>query len=167
MGSDRDSQEVIYAPTTWPPADGRAPVLAGLASLFFLRVLGQVLVTYRKVKWLPAVEHWQSGLLPYPVLLGIQSAMLGTMVAMVRGVWRGTGWFARSRPRAGRRLLWFGRVYFASMIVRYAVTMTVRPQWRWFGHTIPMIFHCVLATYLMVYSRVLGRTNSPCSPDAE
>jgi hypothetical protein len=78
------------------------------------------------------------------------------MGAMIAGVWRGRGRFAQPRPRLGRALLWFGRVYFASMVVRYAVTMAVRPQWRWFGHTIPMLFHCVLATYVMVYSTVLA-----------
>lgn len=132
-----------------------AAVMALLGGCFFLRVIGQVLVTYRKVTWLPRVEHWQSGLLPYPVLLAAQAAILGMMGAMVAGTWRGKGRFAKARPRLGRRLLWIGRVYFASMIVRYFVTMSLRPQWRWFGHTIPMIFHCVLATYLMVYARVL------------
>ena len=160
MGSDRNSQEITFAPITWPPADRRAPILAALSGLFFLRVVGQVLVTYRKVKWLPAVEHWQSGLLPYPVLLAFQGAILGTMGALIAGVWRGRGRFAQPRPRFGRVLRWFGRVYFASMIVRYVVTMAMRPQWRWFGHTIPMIFHCVLATFLMVYARVLTKAES-------
>lgn len=129
--------------------------MALFAVLFLLRVAGQALVTYRKVRWLPAVEHWQSGLLPYPALLTSQVAILGTMGAMIAGVWRGVGRFAQPRPRLGRWVRAFGLVYFASMIVRYVVTMAVRPQWRWFGHTIPMAFHCVLATYLMVYSRVL------------
>lgn len=139
-----------------PVADRRsASLLALLGGLFFLRVIGQVLVTYRNVRWLPALEHWQSGLLPYRALLAAQTAILGMMGAVIAGVWRGRGPFALPRPCLGRFLQRFGRVYFASMIARYVITMTVRPQWRWLGHTIPMIFHSVLATWLMVFSRVL------------
>jgi len=144
-----------------PPADRSALALAGLGGLFFLRVIGQVLVTYRKVRWLPAIEHWQSGLLPYPALLAAQAAIIGVMGAMVAGVWRDRGRFARRRPRLGRWLRGFGIVYFASMIVRYVITMIVRPQWRWFGHTIPIFFHCILASYLLVYSGVLRRDERP------
>ena len=59
--------------------------MAAAGGLFFLRVIGQVLVTYRKVKWLPPVEHWQSGLLPVPGAAGSQAAILGTMGAMIAG----------------------------------------------------------------------------------
>jgi hypothetical protein len=139
-----------------PSTKRRALALAFFGGLFFLRVIGQVLVTRCKVKWLPAVEHWQSGLLPYPALLTAQAAILTTMGAIVRDIWRGKGRFARPRPRLGRWLRGFGIAYFSSMVVRYAVTMVMRPQWRWFGHTIPIIFHCILATWLLVYSSVLA-----------
>jgi hypothetical protein len=165
MNPDHHPGISASAPGSRPP-DRRALGMSVCAGMFLLRVIGQVLVTYRKVKWLPSVEHWQSGLLPYPVLLGAQAAILGTMTAMIRAVWRGEGWFARPRPRAGRRLMIFGRIYFTSMIVRYAITMAVRPQWRWFGHTIPMFFHCVLATYLMLYAGFLRRRQPPDDAEA-
>jgi hypothetical protein len=44
--------------------------------------------------------------------------------------------------------------------------MIVRPQWRWFGHTIPIIFHCILASYLLVYSKVLSRDDT-AKPEAK
>jgi hypothetical protein len=141
--------------STSRPATWRAPVLAALGGLFFLRVIGQAVMTWRPVRWLPPVEHWQSGLLPYPVLLGAQAGILLAMGAMVRDAWRGRGRFALARPRLARRLEWLARLYFASMVARYAVTMSVRPQWRWFGHTIPIVFHMVLAAYLFVYAGVL------------
>jgi hypothetical protein len=141
--------------------------MAILGGLFFLRVIGQMLVTWRKVRWLPAVEHWRSGLLPYPVLVAAQAAILGLMGSMVSGVWRGRGRFAKSRPRLGRWVRGFGVVYFASMVVRHVVTMIVRPQWRWFGHTIPIIFHCILATYLLVYSGALLRDVRPAEPEGD
>ncbi len=165
MGSKHMSRETTFAPMS-RPADRRALGMTVCAGMFLLRVIGQLLVTYRRVKWLPSVEHWQSGLLPYPVLLGAQATILGTMGVMIRAVWRGTGWFARPRPRAGRRLMIFGRIYFSSMIVRYVITMAVRPQWRWIGHTIPMAFHCVLATYLMLYAGFPRRRQPPVEDHA-
>ena len=44
----------------------------------------------------------------------------------------------------------FGIVYFLSMVVRYALRMSWYPEERWFGGTIPIIFHWVLASYLIV-----------------
>ena len=67
--------------------------MALLGGLFCLRVIDQVLVTYAQVGWLPAVEHWQSGLLPYWALLASQVAILCLMGAMIAGVWRGQGPF--------------------------------------------------------------------------
>jgi hypothetical protein len=37
------------------------------------------------------------------------------------------------------------------MAVRYAVRMTRRPEQRWFGGTIPIVFHWVLASVVFVY----------------
>jgi hypothetical protein len=74
------------------------PVLAILTLLFALRVLGQALVVFFSVDWLPATEHWSSRLIPYPVLLGIQLVMLAAMVEITSNVWRGRGMFARPGP---------------------------------------------------------------------
>lgn len=157
----------VSIPTT--PNERRALVMAFLGGLFCLRVIGQllVMVTWRKVRWLPAVEHWQSGLLPYPALVAAQGAILGLMGTMISSVWRGAGRFAQPRPRLGQWVRGFGVVYISSMAARYVVTMIVRPQWRWLGHTIPIIFHCILATYLLVYSGALMRDMHPAEPEGE
>jgi hypothetical protein len=47
-------------------------VLIALLLLFCLRVLGQILVAFFKVSFLPPMEKWFSGLLPYPELLATQ-----------------------------------------------------------------------------------------------
>ncbi len=47
-------------------------VLATLLFLFCLRVLGQILVAFFNVSFLPPMEEWFSGLLPYPELLTAQ-----------------------------------------------------------------------------------------------
>ena len=41
-------------------------------------------------------------------------------------------------------------VYAAGMAVRYAVRMARRPEQRWFGGAIPIVFHFVLASWLLV-----------------
>ena len=38
------------------------------------RVAGQIVVVLRAPRWLPPMEQWQSGLLPYPVLLASQTS---------------------------------------------------------------------------------------------
>ena len=39
-------------------------------------------------------------------------------------------------------------IYAASMVLRYVLTMTYRPEMRWFGGTLPIPFHFVLAGFL-------------------
>jgi hypothetical protein len=37
----------------------------------------------------------------------------------------------------------------AAMVLRYVLTMTLVPELRWFGHTIPIFFHFALASYML------------------
>lgn len=129
-----------------------AALLLAFTLLFFLRVLGQVLVVFADVEFLPAMEHWYSGLMPYPVLLPIQLVMLVVMLRMIIDVQQGTGIFSRQSDRVGIFLRWFSYVYFLAMVIRYILTMTFHPELRWFGHTIPIIFHMILALFLYTYS---------------
>jgi len=142
----------------------RGPVLALLTLLFFLRVLGQALVARFGVTWLPAMEHWHSGLIPYPALLTIQVLMLIVMVKISRDVWRGAGFFAMVRPSLSRLLIGFSVVYAGAMALRYALTMAFYPEMRWFGGTIPIFFHFVLAGYIYVVGRFHSRADTFASP---
>ncbi|MDQ3780083.1 MAG: hypothetical protein M3354_06020, partial [Chloroflexota bacterium] len=72
-------------------------------------------------------------------------------------IWRGRGFFVMPSPRLGRILKRLSVLYFAAMVARYVVSMVVHPEWRWIGHTIPIAFHCLLATNLFLYSGVLTR----------
>lgn len=124
-------------------------VLTLLALLFLGRVLGQALVAFLAVGWLPPMPEWYSGLLPYPLLLPAQLVILVVQAWAARDLWRGRGFFAVPRPRAGRVLVAFALVYFMGMVVRYALTMTWHPERRWLGiGTIPIVFHWVLAGWL-------------------
>jgi hypothetical protein len=42
---------------------------------------------------------------------------------------------------------------FLGMLARYLITMTVFPERRWLGGSIPIFFHWVLAAYLYLVSR--------------
>jgi hypothetical protein len=121
--------------------------------LFFLRVLGQVVVVLWAPRWLPPMRQWQSGLLPYPTLLASQLAILALMAWIAIDFTRGAGLFVRPRPEMGRFFVWVGYVYAAGMAVRYAVRMARRPDQRWFGGTIPIVFHCVLAAFIWTFGR--------------
>ena len=100
-----------------------AVVLGVLALAFSLRVLGQILVAFVGVRFLPPMYEWQSGLLPYPVLLATQFVILAVQAKLSRDIWRGRGFFAVRRERAGRNLCQFSYVYFAATLLRYVVTM--------------------------------------------
>jgi len=122
-------------------------------ALFLARVIGQVEVWLLQPMWLPTMDYWYSGLLPYPVLLPVQMALL---MFMAVATWNQTA--ARlAAPRQERK--WkrvvrvFAAIYFGSMAVRLII------QWRHGAEDvlaaggIPVAFHWVLALYLLLLAR--------------
>jgi hypothetical protein len=126
-----------------------APFLVGFTALFALRVAGQLVVVARRPSWLPPAEKWN--LTPYRLLLPVQLAILGVMVWIDVSFWVERGPPVRPSADLGKAVLWFAVVYAAVMAVRYVVRMARRPGERWFGGTIPIVFHWVLASYLVVF----------------
>ncbi|HLJ10206.1 MAG TPA: hypothetical protein VKU82_03400 [Planctomycetaceae bacterium] len=118
--------------------------------LFCLRVIGQVLVEFVHVDFLPPSEEWFSGLIPYPLLLASQIAIILVQVKIGLDFTRQAGWSYRPRRRAGFVLLSFGAVYLTVMVIRYAVRMGLYPRERWTGGSIPIFFHWVLAVYVLL-----------------
>ena len=104
-------------------ATGTAALLWACAALFASRVVGQLEALLVAPAWLPDMDAWYSGLMPYPVLLPAQIAilMLMAVVAWNRRV-RG-GQFARANPRAAEALRILAVVYFAVMAIRLAVNI--------------------------------------------
>lgn len=137
-------------------------ILTCLTFLFALRVLGQALVAFLGVTWLPPMAEWFSGLMPYPPLLAIQIVMLLVMLKIACDVGCGAGFFARTGSRrVARFLVGFSAVYAASMVARYVVTMALRPEMRWFGGAIPIFFHFVLAGFLYTLGRYYSAPRKP------
>ena len=128
-------------------------ILAVCTALFALRVLGQALVVTRAPRWLPSNEHWYSGLMPYRYLLPAQLALLAVMVVVTFSVYRDQGLFAADWwAGAAAPLVVLSWVYFAAMVVRYVLTVMLRPELRWFRRTIPIWLHMVLAVALWAFA---------------
>jgi len=137
-------------------------ILAVLTLLFALRVLGQALVAFFSVRWLPSMEQWYSGLVPYPILLVIQLAMVTVMVKISVEISRGAGRFAKQHPSWSPILASFSAIYAGGMALRYVLTMLFRPELHWFGHTIPIFFHFVLAGFIFILGLYHAQTESSC-----
>lgn len=133
-------------------------MLTALALLFLLRVLGQALVAFVGVTFLPPMSEWYAGVLAYPVLLPLQVVILLLQARISLDFARGHGVFVAPRRRVGRVLVGVGVVYFGAMALRYALTMAWFPERRWLGTgTIPVVFHWVLAAYLFAFGRYHAR----------
>jgi hypothetical protein len=134
----------------------RASVLLALfAALFAVRVVGQLVVLTRSPRWLPPMEQWN--LLPYPILLPIQLVLIAAMTLVTTELADGADVLSAAGPEAGYALVGVACAYCAAMVVRYVVRMWRRPDQRWFGGAIPIVFHCVLAAWLFVLGLFLVR----------
>ena len=112
-----------------------------LLGVFALRVLGQLLVVAGMAPFLPPIDEWQSGLLPYPVLLASQILILALLITVCVQFSRGRGYFVRHRAWLATPLWVVGWIYATGMVVRYVLLRR---------DIIPVIFHIVLASFLLV-----------------
>ncbi len=131
-----------------------AVILWALLTLFCLRVVGQVVVVLAHPAWLPRMAQWYSGLLPYPLLLPAQVVLIALMSVMAWQVSAHVAPFGTPHRAVGVVLIPLAIVYAGSMAVRYAVRMARDPDQRWLGGTIPIIFHVVLAAFLLLFAWV-------------
>jgi uncharacterized protein len=129
------------------PGDA-AVVLCLLSGLFVLRVVGQLVVRTRAPRWLPPTEQWN--LMPYRWLLPSQLGIVALLAWMDLDFARGHGFWVEPRPALGVGAVVFALLYASVMAARYVLRMSRRPDQRWFGGTIPIAFHFVLAAYLLV-----------------
>ena len=147
--------ERFHRPLTWfklraMTRISSAPFLWFCLTAFTCRVLGQLLVYLTQPTWLPAMDHWQSGLLPYPVLLLSQITIIGLMTSVNYSRTTGKGKFSSASHRT-KTLLW-------RVSIVYAAGMAVRLSWNallgegWTHDLIPVVFHFVLAFYLFALS---------------
>jgi hypothetical protein len=109
-------------------------------TLFVMRVIGQALVAFLNVQFLPPMEAWYSGLMPYEYLLPSQILIIAVMAKACLDFTRQRGLFYEPRRVFAYEWLWFGYVYLAVMVAR-AIFLWDRP--------IPIVFHWVLAAFVI------------------
>ncbi len=121
-----------------------------LIALFVFRVIGQLVVVLYAPTFLPPMKEWYSGLMPYQYLLPSQILIIIFFTKVTLDISRGSGYWAKPKRKLGLWLRNFGIVYLAAMVVRYVLRMSLYPDERWFGGTIPIFFHWVLASYIIL-----------------
>lgn len=122
--------------------------LSVLLVLFILRVAGQLLVLMAQPAWLPPMKDWYSGVVPYFILLPVQIGIIALMVAMI-----GQARLGIPDRQLSMGLIAFAVIYALGMIVRLVILRRRHPEYRWYeGGMIPILFHWVLAAFLVVYA---------------
>ena len=124
-----------------PTIRSTARALWTLLALFALRVLGQLLVVLGLAPFLPPMDDWQSGLLPYPLLLASQVLILALCAMICMQFSRGRGYFVQPHRWLATPAWILGGLYAGAMVVRYLLLRT---------DIIPVVFHIVLASFVLV-----------------
>lgn len=117
-----------------------------LLLLFCFRVGAQLLQRFFPVTFLPAFEEWQSGTLPYWVLVVFQITIVAFCFKTTYQFITGT---IRPNHKTGKLCLLFGILYFSIMLFRMVAGLTFAPDHVWLGARIPTLFHLVLASFLL------------------
>lgn len=128
----------------------RAFALWVLFGLFICRVLGQLLVALNLAPFLPPMQEWFSGAIPYPSLLFSQIIIILLFGKVCLDFTRGRGFFVVRHRKFGIGFLVFGSIYFAVMVIRYGIRMSLYPHERWMDGSIPIFFHWILASFLLI-----------------
>jgi hypothetical protein len=130
-----------------------AILLWSCIALFAARTIGQFEVMLLAPAWLPPMDAWYSGLMPYYLLLPAQVALLMIMTAVACNRRVRTGRFAAANPRAARALRFAAYVYLGVMTIRLGVNVFAHGAEFWREGAIPVAFHWVLALFLLVSAR--------------
>lgn len=131
-----------------------------LLSLFCFRVFGQLIQSFFPVAFLPSFDDWHSGTLPYPLLVSFQFAIIiifsYTCIRISKGL-------INPMTGKGKKILVLGSIYAIVMLARCFLRMYTFPTERWFGGCIPILFHLILALFIMtlgLYHVQAGRKSS-------
>lgn len=134
--------------------------------LFFGRVVGQIQVLLLEPEWLPPMQAWYSGVLPYPILLPAQIVLLMVMSLVTYDHVRGRGFFWPSRRAVRLGLRALAILYAAAMALRLVVMISLPPHSLLEAGIIPVTFHWVLAGFLWLVSIAPARSAEVPSFDA-
>jgi hypothetical protein len=116
--------------------------------VFVVRVMGQIEVLLRSPSWLPPFRAWESGLIPYSLLLPLQVVLIPCMAIVATDQTRGSGYFCVTHPSSRHRLKIIAGIYFAVMLLRLVITVAVPPHTLLERGLIPVIAHWDLAAFI-------------------
>jgi putative CocE/NonD family hydrolase len=154
---------------TVPGTNGRrvrryAFALCTLLGLFILRVLAQALIAVGYGDFLPPWEEWFSGLVPYPRLVVSQLVIIAVFGKVCVDFTRRRGFFVEPRRWMGTAFLAVGSLYLSVMVIRYVIRMALYAPERWTGGAIPIVFHWVLAAFILVLGTYHRRSATVVQP---
>ena len=131
----------------WPPSKFHGTALAILLGLFCFRVLAQLLQRYLELPFLPPFDAWQSGAVPYEVLLTSQILIIVFYARILQRIMT-----RQMQPNRSQGWIFFitGLIYFLAMVLRLAIGLTGLSEHHWFRSYLPILFHFVLSSYLIV-----------------
>jgi len=142
-------------------ARAHALVLAALFALFLFRVIAQALQAVAPTNVLPPFDAWQSGTLPYPILLGLQAAIIALFVWLIPSFWRAR---TLGGPRT-RTVFWTsGSLYFLGSMVRFVGGFTFAVGNGFMAAHLPAFFHIVLAFAVIVIASYVSRATKQEGP---
>jgi hypothetical protein len=136
-------------------------------ALFAARVIAQFEVLVVSPAWLPGMDAWYSGLLPYHLLLPAQLALLMIMAVVAWNRRVRTGRFALANPRTATLLRGIAVAYFLAMALRLGINVTANGAEFWRHGALPVAFHWVLALFLLVSARSAGTPVSGAARTAD
>jgi ornithine lipid hydroxylase len=136
------------------PARGAAIALAVLLTLFVGRVAAQLWQYFWPTDALPPFAAWQSGTLPYPVLVASQLAIVVASIWTIVSILHGK---LGAHRRVGAVVLVVGFLYFGFMAFRLVAGLTFLRDSPFFGVILPALFHLVLASMLIIVGIHLRR----------
>ncbi len=124
--------------------------VSALSFAFLIRVAGQAVQRWFPVEFLPPFAAWQGSAMSYPALLACQIvilALLGMAICTIVHRARVLG------TTAGRCVMAAGCAYFALMLARLALGLTVFADSGWFTAWISTLLHLDLAAVVILWGR--------------
>lgn len=137
------------------------PWMLGLAGLFVLRVLAQLVQALHPLSFLPPFQVWHGAILPYPLLVAFQIAV---MSVLARVLWRVRTDAISPSPWKYRTCFSLGGIYFAFMGFRLFAGLTFLADHPWFSRSLPAFFHVVLATFILMLGHYIYKKGAEPTP---
>ena len=124
--------------------------VSALSLAFLARVAGQAVQRWFPVEFLPPFDAWQGSDMAYPALLTCQVvivALLGAALCSIVHQAQALG------TKASRCVIIIGCAYFALMLVRLVLGLTVLADSGWFTAWISTLLHLDLALVIILWGR--------------